>query len=94
MSLMPRYVIERDIPAVGQLSDVEVRTISKQSVGVVKELGNGLTWLHSYVTGDKIYCIYESPNVDLIKEHARCMGIPASSVLEVKRMIGPETAAE
>ena len=64
------------------MSPVELRTVSKQSVGIVNELGHGLTWLHSYVADDKIYCVYDSPNVELIQEHARCMGIPASSVVE------------
>jgi hypothetical protein len=89
---MPKYVIEREIPGAGQLSVAELRAISKQSVGIVKELGQGLTWLHSFVADDKIYCIYESPNQELIQEHARCMGIPANSVLEVRTIIDPTTA--
>ena len=88
---MPRYVIERPIPGAGQLSAEELRTISKQSNGILKELGQGITWLHSFVTDDKIYCIYESPNADLIREHARCLGIPATVVSEVRRMIDPST---
>ena len=89
---MPKYVIERQMPGVGKMSAIELRTVSKQSVGIITELGRGLTWLHSYVADDKIYCVYESPDVELIQEHARCMGIPASSVLEVRAMIGPKTA--
>jgi hypothetical protein len=91
---MPRYVIEREIPGAGQLSPVELRTISKQSVGILKELGQSITWLHSFVTDDKIYCIYDSPNVELIHEHARCMGIPANHVAEVRVMIDPTTAID
>jgi hypothetical protein len=88
---MPMYVIEREIPGAGKLSAVELRTISKQSVSIIKELGQGLTWIHSYVVDDKIYCIYESPNADLIHEHARCLGTPANSVLEVRAVIDPST---
>ena len=86
---MPRYVIERDIPAVGQLSDVEIRTISKQSVGVVKELGRGLNWLHSYVTGDKMYCVYIAENEAAVFEHAECGGFPAEVVLPVVGIADP-----
>ena len=89
---MPKYVIERQIPGAGQLSPVELRTISKQSVGILNELGSGITWLHSFVTDDKIYCIYDSASVELIHEHARCMGIPANVVAEVRVMIDPTTA--
>jgi hypothetical protein len=88
---MPKYVIERVIPGAGQLSPVELQTISKQSVGIVTELGRGLRWLHSYVTDDKIYCVYESPDAELIHEHARCMGIPASTVAEIRTTIDPST---
>ena len=89
---MAKYVIEREIPGAGQLSATELQTISKQSIGIIKELGGGLTWLQSFVVADKIYCIYESPNVDLIHEHARCMGIPASFVAEIRSVIDPTTA--
>jgi hypothetical protein len=91
---MPRYVIERNHPGAGQLSQVELRTISKQSVGVIAEVGSGLQWVESFVTSDKIYCIYDSPSPDLIYEHARCMGIPANVVAEVHTMISPKTAEE
>jgi hypothetical protein len=88
---MPRYVIEREIPGAGKLSEVELRTVSAQSNGIIAEMGQGVTWLHSYVTDDKVYCVYDSPNAELIYEHARCLGTPANSVAEVRRMIGPET---
>jgi hypothetical protein len=91
---MPKYVIERVIPGAGQLSPVELKTISQQSVGILKELGRGIKWLHSYIVDDKIYCIYDSPNTDLIHEHARCMGIPATVVAEVHATISPATAEE
>jgi hypothetical protein len=89
---MPKYVIEREIPGAGKLSAVELKAISKQSLGVVKEIGNGLTWLHTYIADDKMYCVYDSPNAELIHEHARCMGIPATVVAEVHNVIGPSTA--
>ena len=90
---MPKFVIERDIPGAGKLPPQELKAISQKSCGVLQAMGPKIQWLQSFVTDHKIYCVYDSPNVDLIKEHARCMGIPASSVLEVTRMIGPETAA-
>jgi hypothetical protein len=89
---MPRYVIEREIPGAGQLSSDELRSISKQSVSIVKELGQGLTWLHTFVADDKMYCIYDSPNAELVREHARCMGVPATVVAEVRTVIDPSTA--
>jgi len=88
---MPRYVIEREIPGAGKLSPAELRAISQKSVGIVTEIGSGLQWLESFVVDDKIYCIYESPNTQLIHEHARCMGIPAVP-FEVRAVIGPRTA--
>jgi hypothetical protein len=90
--VMPKYVIEREIPGAGQLSPVELKTIAKQSLGIINELGNGLTWLHTYIASDKMYCVYESPNAELIHEHARCMGIPATLVAEIRAVVGPQTA--
>jgi hypothetical protein len=89
---MPRYVIEREVPGAGQLSAEELRSISRQSVGIIKEIGQGLTWLHTYVAADKMYCVYEAPNEALIREHARCMGIPATVISEVPVVIDPSTA--
>jgi hypothetical protein len=89
---MPRYVIEREIPGAGQLSAAELRSISRQSVGIIKEVGQGLTWLHTYVADDKMYCVYEAMSEALIREHARCMGIPATVISEVRNVIDPSTA--
>jgi len=89
---MPRFVIERDVPGAGHLSTVELRAISKQSVGVVEAIGHGLTWVQTFVTDDKMYCVYDAPSVELIHEHARCMGIPANFVAEVRVVIDPKTA--
>ena len=85
-------MIEREIPGAGQLSAEELRSISRQSVAIIKEVGQGLTWLHTYVAEDKMYCIYEAPNEALIREHARCMGVPATVISEFRTVIDPSTA--
>lgn len=89
---MPKYVIERGIPGAGKLSAQELQAISKKSVGVLKELGPDVQWIHSYVVDDKIYCVYNAANADLVREHARCGGFPADRVSEVKAIIDPVTA--
>lgn len=89
---MPRYVIERDIPGAGSLSPGELRAISQKSCSVLGQLGPQVQWDHSYVTGDKVYCVYLSPNEDLIREHARQGGFPANRISEVKSIIDPVTA--
>lgn len=89
---MPRYVIERDIPGAGSLSPDELRAISQKSCSVLQDLGPLVQWDHSYVTGDKVYCVYLSPNEDLIREHARQGGFPADRISEVKSVIDPITA--
>lgn len=89
---MPRYVIERAIPGAGELSPEELRVISQKSVGVLTEIGGGLKWLQTFVVDDKMYCIYDAPSPELILEHARCMGIPANLISEIRATIGPDTA--
>lgn len=89
---MPRYVIERDIPGAGSLSPQELRTISQKSCSVLEGLGPQVQWVQSYVTGDKVYCVYLSPNEELIREHARQGGFPADRISEVKSIIDPVTA--
>lgn len=89
---MPRYVIERDIAGAGNLSPGELRAISQKSCSVLDKLGPQVQWDHSYVTGDKVYCVYISPNEELIREHARQGGFPANRVSEVKSIIDPVTA--
>lgn len=86
---MARYVIEREIPGAGKLSPAELRVISKRSIGILAELGGEVRWLESFVVDDKMYCIYESPGTELIYEHARCLGIPATHVYEVRATIDP-----
>jgi hypothetical protein len=89
---MPRYVIEREIPGAGQLSPAELRVISQKSVGVLSEIGRGLTWIQTFIADDKMYCIYDAPGPELIHEHARCMGIPANQISEIRATIDPSTA--
>lgn len=89
---MPRYVIERDIPGAGKLSAQELQAISQKSCGVIANLGPQIQWLHSYVTGDKVYCVYIAPNEDMIREHARQGGFPADRVSEVATIIDPVSA--
>ena len=89
---MPRYVIEREIPGAGKLSTAELKAISQKSCSVLKELGSSIQWVESYVTEDKIYCVYTAPNKEIIKEHASKGGFPANRVEEIKTMISPVTA--
>jgi hypothetical protein len=89
---MPKYVIERELPGAGKLSADELRVISGKSVGVLRDLGPEIQWVHSYVVDDKIYCIYNAPGPQLIEEHARCGGFPANRISEVKAIIDPVTA--
>jgi hypothetical protein len=90
--VMPQYVIEREIPGAGKLSDAELQEVARKSVGVLKEMGPGIKWLHSYVTGDKVYCVYLAPDEETIREHARRGGFPANRISAVRRMIDPSTA--
>lgn len=89
---MPKYVIERDLPGAGNLSPEQLRGVSQKSCGVLKNLGPEIQWIHSYVTQDKIYCIYIAPNEELVREHASQGGFPANRVSEVLGMIDPTTA--
>jgi hypothetical protein len=89
---MPKYVIERDIPNVGDVSPEQVIAISQKSCSVLKNLGPQIQWLHSYVTQDKIYCVYIAPNEEMVREHAKQGGFPANKVSQVKLMIDPTSA--
>ena len=89
---MPRYVIERDIPGAGKLSPDELRDISRKSCTVLEEMAPKVQWEHSYVTGDKVYCVYHAENADLVREHARRGGFPADRVEQVSAVIDPVTA--
>jgi hypothetical protein len=89
---MPKYVIERQVPGAGSLSSDQLKAISQTSCGVLRKLGPEIQWVHSYVTGDKIYCVYIAANEQLVREHAAQGGFPANSVAEVKSIIDPTTA--
>ena len=89
---MPQYVIERELPGAGKLSRAELKAISQKSCGVLSQMGPQIQWVHSYVTGDKIYCVYRAPNEEMVREHARQGGFPANRVSEVKSVIDPTTA--
>ncbi len=91
---MPQFVIEREMPGVGKLSNNELREASQGSCNVLRELGPDIQWVHSYVTDDKIYCIYRAPNADLIRQHAAKAGFPANSVAQIKATIDPTTAEQ
>jgi rRNA-processing protein FCF1 len=86
---MPEFVIEREIPGAGRLSEAEIRDMSLHSLQVLKEIGPQIQWLHSYVTEDKVYCVYLAPDENSIREHARRAGIPADRVSAVRRLIDP-----
>jgi hypothetical protein len=89
---MPKYVIERLIPGAGNLSAEELKAISMRSCDTLNQLGPRIQWLHSYVTDNKIYCVYIAPNEDMVREHARVGGFPANHVASVKTVIDPTTA--
>jgi hypothetical protein len=88
---MPKYVIERPLPGAGKLSADELQAISQKSNQVLADLGPEIHWLQSYVTEDKIYCVYVAPDTDLVYEHARCGGFPAETVTEVSTVIDPSS---
>lgn len=89
---MPKYVIEREIPNAGKLNAEQLKAISQTSCSVLLKLGPQIQWIHSYVTDDKIYCIYIAPNKEMIMEHAKLGGFPANSVSEIANIIDPVTA--
>ena len=89
---MPKYVIEREIPKIGDVTADQIIAISQKSCGVLSNLGPKIQWVHSYVTQDKIYCIYIAPNEEMVLEHARQGGFPANQVSEIKHIIDPTSA--
>lgn len=90
--LMPKYVIEREMPGAGEMSDAELQGASEKSCGVLRDLGPRIVWQQSYVADDKIYCVYIAPDEDLIREHAERAGFPADRISRVQRVIDPSTA--
>jgi hypothetical protein len=89
---MPKYLIEREIPNAGKLSAKELQGISQKSCGVLQEMGPRIQWVESFVTDDKVYCVYIAPNVEAVREHAQKGGFPANRISEIKSMIDPTTA--
>ena len=89
---MPKFVIERDVPGAGNLSDAQIKAIAQKSVGILKEMGPSIQWLHSYVTGDKVYCVYLAQDEATIQEHAKRVGLPANRISAVRRLIDPSSA--
>ena len=89
---MPKFVIEREVPGAGNLSDRELQEISRKSVAALRELGPQIQWLQSYVTGDKVYCVCLAPDEATIREHAKRGGFPANRISAVRRLIDPTTA--
>ena len=89
---MPKYLIEREILGAGNLSPQELQEVSRTSCGVLQKMGPQIQWLHSYVTGDKVYCVYIAPNEKMIREHAQQGGFPANRISEIKTVIDPTTA--
>ena len=89
---MPKYVIEREIPGAGKLTAEQLHGIAQKSCGVLRNMGPQIQWLHSYVTDDKIYCVYIAPNEESVRKHAEQGGFPANRVSQVRRMIDPTTS--
>jgi len=89
---MPKYVIERDLPGAGKMSSEQLKGISQKSCGVLKTLGPQIQWVTSYVTDDKIYCVYIAPNAEMVREHAKQGGFPANKISQVRSVIDPTTA--
>jgi uncharacterized protein DUF4242 len=89
---MPKFVIERNIPGAGALTTEQLQAISQKSCGVLAKMGPSIQWVHSYVTGDKIYCVYNAPNEEAVRQHAQQGGFPANSVARVVTIIDPTTA--
>jgi hypothetical protein len=89
---MPKFVIEREIPGAGKLSAAELQGISRKSCGVLQELGPKVQWVHSYVTDNKVYCVYIAPDAALVRKHAEMGGFPANTVAEIRSVIDPTTA--
>ncbi|MEO6383009.1 MAG: DUF4242 domain-containing protein [Thermomonas sp.] len=89
---MPKFLIERQVPGVGQLSASELQAVCRKSVGVLRQLGPDIQWMESYVVDDKLYCLYLAPDQEMVREHARLAGVPCNSISEIKRIIDPATA--
>ena len=91
---MPKFVIEREVPGAGQLTDSELQSIAKRSVGVLRQLGPEIQWVESYVTGNSLYCVYVAPDEEMVREHGRMGGFPVTRVSQVAHIIDPTTAEQ
>jgi hypothetical protein len=91
---MPKYLIEREMPGAGKLSRAELKAASQASNGVLKDLGPKIQWVYSYVTDNKIFCVYNASDIEVIKKHAECAGIPANRISQIRTMIDPTTAED
>lgn len=91
---MPKFLIEREIPGAGNMSPQEMQAVAQTSCGVLQQMGPRIQWVHSYVTGDKIYCVYISPDEEMIRQHAEQGGFPANRISEIKSIIDPTTSEE
>ena len=89
---MPQYLVERNLPGAGKLTPEQLKAIAQKSNAILTQLGPKIQWVHSYVTGDQIYCVYRAPNPELIQEHAKKGGFPADRILEIGEVIDPTTA--
>ncbi len=89
---MPKYVIERQVPGAGKMSPAELKAASQKSCGVLRNLGTEIQWIHSYVTDDKLYCVYLAPSEDLVRKHAQQSGFPANTISRVRAIIDPSTS--
>ena len=87
---MPEFVIERDVPGAGQLTEAQIRDLSVRSLAVLKGMGPQIQWMHSYVTDDRIYCVYLAPDEAAVREHAQKLGVPANRVSAVRRLVDPK----
>ena len=90
---MPRYVIERNLPGAGKLSPKEIRAVAQKSCNVLAELGSGIQWMESYVTDDRIYCVYLAPDEEMIRRHAELAGVPANRISRVRHLLDPSNYA-
>ena len=90
---MPRYVIEREVPNAGNLSEAELREVSLRSLSVLNELGPKIQWIHSYVTDNKVYCVYLAPDEEMIRRHAELTGVPANRISRVRQILDPTNYA-
>lgn len=89
---MPKFMIEREVPGASALTQEELRSLSKRSVGVLRQLGPEIQWVETYVAGDNLYCVYVAPDEEMVREHGRLGGFPCNKVSEIKQMIDPTTA--